>query len=185
MFFYSKPVVDDVTLREEASLDLVDLLLHTGFDLSTVDRVVGPQTGATLLAEAISKAIGVRRGTLCKWASPAKGTDQEKKTMVWDDPERKVLPGEHVLLCEDVTTTGGSVLLANDAVLKAGGIPFSRVLTLVNRSGENSIGEDLNLLALITKHGPIWSPEECPLCKDGSEAISPKRPETNWELLTA
>lgn len=135
MFFYSKPVVDDVNLRVEASLDLVDLLLHTGFDLSKVDRVVGPQTGATLLAEAISKAIEMRRGAKCKWASPAKGKDGEQKIMVWDDPSQKVLPGERVLLCEDVTTTGGSVLLAKDAVLQAGGIPHARVLTLVNRSG--------------------------------------------------
>jgi orotate phosphoribosyltransferase len=85
-----------------------------------------------------------------------------------------------VLFCEDVLTTGGSVELAEDAVLENGGIVLPYILVLVNRSGLTEVNGK-KIIALINRDFPKWTPEECPLCKEGSEAIPPKG--DNWELL--
>jgi orotate phosphoribosyltransferase len=186
LFFNARQVIPDRNLLEKAAFDLVDKLLILGEDIRFISRVVGPQTGATKLAEFISTAIASRRGYGCLWASPAKGEDKE---MIWDDPGRKVLPGERVLLCEDTVTTAGSVLSARKAVVTAGGIPMNHVLVLVNRSGFLYAGNQRShLVSLITQEGPLWEPDDCPLCKGvngvTSEAIPAKDPE-NWARLNA
>lgn len=166
---------------QEAAFDLVTLLQQAGGNISTIDRVVGPQTGATLLAQFISKEIENRRNKVCAWASPAKHLIADKKVMIFDDPSNTVAMGERVLMCEDVCTTGGSVKLAMDAVRRCRGVILPFFLPLVNRSGRGDI-EDLQICALITRELPIWDPDDCPLCPLGSRAITPKN---NWAELTA
>jgi orotidine-5'-phosphate decarboxylase len=140
-FFNSRLVIVDEAMLLEAAQDLVELFMQNGGDIEKVDRVVGPQTGATKLAELVSNVIGEKRGRPCAWASPAKHEDGGKKSMIFDDPDRKVLPNERLLLCEDVLTTGGSVELTIDACLAcASGVtvlPF--ILVLVNRSGKEKV----------------------------------------------
>ncbi len=181
-FFNSKLVTDDDTLREEAVDDLVEILLVTEkFDMSTVDRVVGPATGATRLAESMSINISTRLLYPCQWASPEKDGEDQHKRMVFK--ETKVFPGESVLLCEDVITTGGSVDLTADAAYRAGGILLPYIIVLVNRSGFKEINNK-KVVALIDRPMPIWTPSLCPLCEKGSQAIRPKGTE-NWARLNA
>lgn len=168
-------------LLKQAASDLVDQFLEVGGDMATVDRVVGPQTGATLLAELISIEISRRRGKWSAWGSPKKETFSGQDFMIFDNPKRSVQVGEHVLMCEDVVTTGGSVKRAIDGVKKHGGEVLPYLLPIVNRSGQTCI-EGLTLCGLITRDLPIWKPEECPLCPAGSTAIRPKE---HWAELTA
>ena len=182
-FFNSRRVIPDEPLLREAASDLVDHFLIRGGDLKSIDRVVGPQTGATKLAEFISEEIGKRRGRACAWASPAKIGEGEDKQMVFDDSDHMVSRGEVVLLCEDVLTTGGSIGLTLKAILKSGGTVWPLVLVLVNRSGLTET-HWLETVALINRSLPIWTPDECPLCRQGSEAIRPKGPE-EWTRLNA
>ncbi|HAO64405.1 TPA: hypothetical protein DCQ44_00290 [Candidatus Taylorbacteria bacterium] len=182
-FFNSRPVIADEPLLREAASDLVDLFIIKGGDIEHVDRVVGPQTGATKLAEFLSDEIGKRRKRPCHWASPAKQGEGELKAMVFNDPKHMVMPGERVLLCEDVLTTGGSVELTARAVKEKGGIILHIVLILVNRSGLVTAYDNL-IVALIDRNMPTWEQAECPLCAAGSEAIRPKGiPE--WARLNA
>lgn len=173
----------------EVAHDLVELFVRAHGNIEVVDRVVGPQTGATFLAECISDEIGKRRGRPCDWASPRhikKG--QSSSPMIFDDREHFVLPEEIVLMCEDVVSTGGSVGLACEAVLKCGANILSTVLTVVNRSNFLHLSAEgyvlSPILALITVHIPLWTSDECPLCKLGSKAIRPKGEEA-WKRLTA
>lgn len=168
-------------LREAAS-DLLDLFLKDGGAIYGISRVVGPQTGATKLAEFVCDEIGKRRGFPCTWASPAKQGEGEEKTMVFNDPTRKVIPGEMALIVEDVATTAGSIQKTRDAIRREGGLVYPFVLMLVNRSGLVDVN-GLQIVALIDHEMPIWKPEECPLCKQGSEAIRPKG--ENWAILNA
>ena len=101
--------------------------------------------------------------------------------MVFSDEELDLLPNQSILLCEDVLTTGGSVDLAATAVTNAGGIVLPFILVLVNRSGLTE-ANGKKIVALIDRPMPMWTPEECPLCKQGSEAI---RPKDNWMRLNA
>ena len=146
-----------------------------------VDVVVGPQTGATKLAELISKKIPAYTGEPCSWASPAKKEDAGEKSMIFTDDELKLLRGQSVLPCDDVFTTGGSVDLAAAGVTSAGGIVLPFILVLVNRSGLTEVSGK-TIIALIDRLMPMWTPEECPLCQEGSEAIRPKE---NWPRLNA
>lgn len=170
-----------VLLLKQAASDLVDQFLTIGGDLTCVNRVVGPQTGATRLAKYISLEIGKRRGNTCTWGSPKKDTLDGRDVMVFDDPDQCVLPSELVLMCEDVVTTGGSVKRAIDAVKHHGAEVLPYLLPIVNRSGQTCI-EGLTVCGLITRDLPIWKPDDCPLCPLGSKAIRPKE---HWSELAS
>lgn len=180
-FFNSRLVIPDDQLMREAASDLVDHFLLQGGDITAVETVVGPQTGATKLAQFIDEELNAR-GVRCLWASPAKDDTTGEKYMVFTDDDREKVQGRDALLCEDVLTTGGSVELTVDALAFAGSFPMSTVLVLVNRSGHTHVGS-MRIVALIDISMPMWLPEECPLCQAGSEAIRPKG--ENWALLNA
>jgi orotate phosphoribosyltransferase len=183
-FFNSRLVIPDEALLQDAACDLLELFAQQGGEVSKVQVVVGPQTGATKLAELVrDQVIFFKRGE-CFSASPAKSESEGKKTMVFSDEELVLLPGQSILLCEDVLSTGGSVDLAETAIRNAGGSVLPFILVLVNRSGLIEVGGK-KIIALIDHLMPMWTPEECPLCKnkEGSEALRPKG--ENWALLNA
>lgn len=168
-------MIEHTDLLDTAASDLIELLEAQDFSTLAVDRVVGPQTGATKLAELMAKRMR------CLWSSPAKSGEGDEKAMVFSSEEAALLFGESVLLCEDVLTTGGSVNLAAKAIVDAGGELLPFIAVLVNRSGLHTV-DGRQIAALIDHHMPTWSPEDCPLCKEGSE---PVRPKENWERLNA
>jgi orotate phosphoribosyltransferase len=180
-FFNSRLVIPDEVLLRDAASDLLELLGNSDeIDGFEVDIVVGPQTGATKLAELISGLLP-DWGCSCRWASPAKNEQQGQKSMIFSDADLRRLPGSMVLLCEDVLTTCGSIDLTATAVTNAGGIVLPVILALVNRSGLTEV-DGKNIIALIDRPMPMWTPDECPLCKVGSEAL---RPKDNWAKLNA
>lgn len=186
-FFAAKLVIDNSNLRSEALSDLLDLAIRAGLNIDKINRVVGPATGATLLAKSLAAEITQRRNLKCLWGSPVKDESTGTRIMVFptNDPENTIKPFELVLPIEDVMTTGESTILTLNAVRKLGGIPMSLILTMVNR-GEDSYLRSKPIIALLHSHLPTWNPNECKekhLCKLGSESISPKRPPENWNLL--
>ncbi len=187
-FFDSRLVIANESLLKLAVNDLVSLLIENNMDLHQVDVVVGPQTGATKLAELLSLEITASKilpsigGLLaCLSASPAKHLEGDVKSMLFNDEEWYCISGRHILLCEDVLTTGGSVELTIKAVKEAGGTVLPYVVVLVNRSGLLEVNGK-KIIALIDHEMSVWEPHECPLCKQGSVAIRPKD-EGNWEQL--
>jgi orotate phosphoribosyltransferase len=180
-FFNSRLVIPDEVLLRDAASDLLELFAQQGGDVVEVQGVVGPQTGATKLAELVSDQITAFTKSECFWASPAKNEQEGQKSMVFSDEDLGILPGQSVLLCEDVLTTGGSVDLTATAVTNADGIVLPFLLVLVNRSGLTEASEK-KIVALIDRPMPMWTPEECPLCKDGSKVM---RPKDNWTRLNA
>ena len=96
---------------------------------------------------------------------------------------RPVKEGEYVLIVEDVITSGGSVSVMTDAISRAGAHSSPFVLSLLNRSPFSEIAEK-RIISLVDYHLPTWEPDDCPLCKKGSEAIWPKGV-GNWAKLNA
>ncbi len=183
-FFNSRLVIPDEDLLDEAAADLVEKLGFQDGNQVGVDSIVGPQTGATKLAEFIYGHMADCGESPRFWASPAKSEKDGQKSMVFNSAELCLLAQRKpVLLCEDVLSTGGSIELTAAAVKDAGGIVLPYVLVLVNRSGLTEIGGK-KIVALIDHLMPMWEPDECPLCKQGSEAIRPKGTE-NWDRLNA
>ena len=178
-FFNSRLVIPDEALLRAAASDLLELFIINRGNFAEIEGVVGPQTGATKLAELVSKQCPAG----CFFASPAKKEINGVKSMVFSDEERALLPGKSILLCEDVLTTGGSVDLTDNAVTDAGGFVLPFVLVLVNRSGLTEVNGK-KIVALISHPMPTWMADDCDLCKKGSEAIRPKGPE-EWARLNA
>ncbi len=178
-FFNSKPVIADLALLAEAAADLLQLFFAEGGDPLQIQGVVGPQTGATKLAQFMSGQLG----NGCFAVSPQKAGEGEDKSMILSEEDSTKLQGKDVLLCDDVVTTSGSVRLAAAAVIAAGGKVLPYILCLVNRSGLTEV-DGRKIIALIDQPMPMWTAEDCPLCKVGSEAIRPKE-NNNWARLTA
>ncbi|OGU27433.1 MAG: orotate phosphoribosyltransferase, partial [Ignavibacteria bacterium GWA2_35_9] len=89
--------------------------------------------------------------------------------------------GEKVLVCEDVVTTGGSVFEVID-IVKNSGAEVVGVGFIVDRSnGKVNFGLSLPRLAgtdfpqfsTVKLDAVSFSPDECPLCKEGIELVKP------------
>jgi orotate phosphoribosyltransferase len=74
---------------------------------------------------------------------------------------------KHVIVVDDVLTTGGSQKSVIDAVTDLGG-RVSGAAALWNRGGVTAerLGAPY-LYALVTRELESWTPEECPLCREG------------------
>jgi len=181
-FFNSELVMEDAAMVADACAGLTQKLVSSGLELADVNRVVGPAMGAITLAHEMASQISRKFSgpNPCLRSYTEKVQDEKgKKRMVFK--RSKIRNGESILLVEDVLTTGGSVELVKGAVEAAGGVVLPTMVVLVNRSGVPTVS-GLKILALIDRHMPIWEPDECPLCKAGSEEILPKGVE-NWARL--
>jgi len=125
-----------------------------------ITAVVGPATGAIILAYEAAKQLGVR----------SLFTEREDGKMVY----RRGFtlgPEDRVLVVEDVVTTGGSVKEVI-AATKEKGAEVVGVGVLVDRSG-GRVDFGVPLKALLTVNIQTYQPEDCPLCAAGSTPIKP------------
>lgn len=120
-----------------------------------VDTVVGPMTGGILLAHEVGKALGTR----------AIFTERENGRMTFRRGFT-LSPEERVLIVEDIVTTGGSVEEVIEAVRAFGGVPVG-VGMLVDRSGGTVNFGAVPHKALLHLTVETFSPDDCPLCKEG------------------
>lgn len=174
---------------------------HSQFYLQSAKVLEDPKNAKTL-AEAVAKQIkesGLQVDTVC---APALGgliagfalaTALDKRSIFAERVEGKmtvrrgfeVSKGEKVIICEDIITTGGSAMEAAAAIEALGGEVVG-IAALANRGfchRENSNVErkencklpaDLPFFALDDFTFEMYSPDDCPLCKEGkSEAIKP------------
>ncbi len=126
-----------------------------------VDTVAGPAMGGVILAYELARALGAR----AIFAEKDEGRMAFKRGFA-------VTPGEKVMVVEDAVTTGGSVQLVIDA-LKELGAEVAGVGTIVDRSGGKA-DFGVPFKAALTLDIPSYSPEECPLCREGVPVTKPK-----------
>jgi len=138
--------------------------------IKSIVRVIGPGTGAITLADRIAEAFPNN----CM-------SGYTEKTDEGQVLARFSCTGEIVIPCEDTITSGGSVTSTIAAIEAGGGKVADFILAVCNRSGQKEIG-GRRIVALIDVPMQNWSPDDCPLCKRGSEAIRPKK--ENWLRLT-
>lgn len=122
--------------------------------------VVSPALGGLIIGHEVGRALGVRA---C-FTERVDGVMTMRRGFHLD-------PGEHVVMVEDVITTG----LSSEetlAVIRALGATPVATACVANRSGKNEL-DGLPLISLLQPKFPVWSPAECPLCEAGSTAIKP------------
>ena len=181
-FFNSRLVIADEAMLREAASDLVEKYQKMHGIGHYIDAVVGPQTGATLLAKLIAEVrSALPQGNPTFSESPAKKEVDGRTIMHFSQDEIAGLHRRAIILCEDVISTGGSINLVVDALAAVECRIVPVIIALVNRSGKSDI-QERNIVALIDRELPMWRPEDCPLCKKGSIVIIPK---DNWKRLTS
>ena len=124
-----------------------------------VDLVAAPAVGGIIIGFAVAQALGVKFIF----------SERENGAMVFrrgfEVPE-----GAHVLVVEDVVTTGRSVAEVIDLVRSAGGTPTA-VASIIDRGGPKAF--DVELLSLLRLDVESWEPTECGLCGDGVPLYAP------------
>ena len=138
-----------------------------------IDTVCAPALGGLIAGFALAQALDVRY----IFAERVNGAMSIRRGF-------EVGSGERVLMCEDIITTGGSAMEAAAVVRELGG-EIVGVAALANRGfckRKNSdietkqnckLPQDIPFFALADFTFEMYSPDICPLCKDGSEAIKP------------
>jgi orotate phosphoribosyltransferase len=133
-----------------------------------VDLVAGPTTGGVILAFETARQLGTL-GIFAEEVTDAEGRMRREFRRGFS-----ILPGERVLLVDDILTTGGSLLAMIPAVEALGG-EIVECLVLVDRSGGQATlsspmtGRTYPLRALWQLDLPTYEPGEaaCPRCAAG------------------
>ncbi|MDR2715413.1 MAG: orotate phosphoribosyltransferase [Coriobacteriaceae bacterium] len=124
-----------------------------------IDLVAAPAVGGIVFGYAVASALDRR----FIWSERV-GTAMTLRRSF------EVRPGERVLVCEDVVTTGGSVQELIGLVEAAGGIVVA-VTSLIYRGGERKFSAPY--YPLIEMATPSWDPADCALCGQGRPLDSP------------
>lgn len=140
----------------------------------SVDWVVGSNHAAVSLATFVAYLLGVQSDF------PDKGPG---KAQVWQ--RHKIPKDARVLQVEELMTTAFTAQQVREGIQRAHDhlvqfVPFMPVL--IHRSAEMEV-DGAAVVPVCHLDIENWTPEECPLCRQGSEAISPKTPIENWGRL--
>lgn len=138
-----------------------------------IDAVCAPALGGLIAGFALATALDVR----FIFAERAEGEMTIRRGF-------EVKEGEKYLVCEDIITTGGSALEAAREIVKGGGVVVAyaalanrgfcqRVGSEIERKDNCKLPLDKPLFALEDFAFEMYSPETCPMCKEGSVAIKP------------
>ncbi len=138
--------------------------LAQSFKDDNIDVVAGPTIGAVILSQWTAYHLGKLKG------SPVQSVYVEKKdggfalTRGYD----KVVTGKNVLVVEDVTTSGGSLVKVIEAVKQAGGNVVGAGV-MVNKNPDEITDKTFGtkLVSLLDERIDIYPPEDCPLCESG------------------
>ena len=133
------------------------------------DWVIGPAFGAITLGHEIAHGLNK------KFAFTEPVQIKGKKMQVLKRFE--IEAGEKVLVVEDAISTGGSILKTIEVLENIGVEIIPCVASVVNWSGRDKLG-NRDIISLFSAQPKRWTPESCPLCKGGSEAL---RPKANWK----
>lgn len=140
------------------------------FSDATIEVVVSPAIGGLIIGQEVARALpepkGGRGGGV-----PAIFVERDAGGTMTMRRGFSLKPDQHVLVIEDVWTTGGSTLEAIQVVEEAGG----RVVAagaLIDRSG-GKIEFPVEAQALLDQPIASFEPDECPLCREGSLAVKP------------
>lgn len=169
-YLQSAKVLEDPKRAEVLAKELAKQIKDYGIE---IDTVCSPAIGGLIAGYELARALGVR----FIFTERKEGKMTLRRGF-------EVKPGERVLICEDIITTGGSAMEAAEELEKRGAkiVAFA---ALANRGvckrvgGQNEskpeckLPKDKPFFALADFDFPIYEPEECPLCKSGSKPIKP------------
>ena len=169
-YLQSAKVLEDTGRAEVLSFGLAREIIKSEIE---VDTICAPALGGILAGYELARALSIRSIFV------------ERKNGVMELRRGfEIKDGEKVLICEDIITTGGSAMEAAKAIEALGGVVVG-FASLANRGFCKRDGTSLEpkpecklptnkpLFALDDFEFEMYTPEECPMCKEGSIAIKP------------
>ncbi len=182
-FFLCKALLMHGNLREIVAACIVRRLRKSG--LGHVDAVFGSPQSSILLTGDIGRLIGAPTLVLEKDPKDPAGKKMLYKNDVPLPPNARLLQVEELITTFDSATASRSAI---NSVVDSGlsfvdqiGVFVYRPPDLVYHTNDGS-----SVVPFIAKEVDSWdplSPGGCPLCKQGSEALTPKG--ENWARLIA
>ncbi|HEX3120695.1 MAG TPA: orotate phosphoribosyltransferase [Candidatus Acidoferrum sp.] len=141
------------------------------FSDATIEAVVSPAMGGLIIGQEVARALPQPKAGLVGAGAPAMFVERDASGSMCLRRGFSLKPDQHVLVIEDVWTTGGSTQEAIRVVEEAGG----RVVAagaLIDRSG-GKVEFPVEAQALLDLPIASYEPDDCPLCRDGSAAVKP------------
>jgi orotate phosphoribosyltransferase len=129
------------------------------FRSASVTTVIGPAMGGVILAFETARHLNVRN------IFAEKGPDGD----LFFDRGFALMPGEPVLVVDDVLTTGGSVKKVL-SLLEETGAKVAGVAFLIDRTN-GGVDFGVPFFACHAMSIESYAPNDCPLCKQGLELI--------------
>lgn len=140
------------------------------FSDARIDVVVSPALGGVIIGQEVARALPPPKDSV-GGGVPAMFVERDASGIMTLRRGFALQPDQHVLVVEDVWTTGGSTQEAIHVVEEAGG----RVVAagaLIDRSG-GQIELSVESNALVELEVKSYEPDDCPLCRQGSVAVKP------------
>lgn len=140
------------------------------FSDAKIEAVVSPAIGGLTIGQEVARALPEAKNTI-GGGVPALFVERDASGMMTLRRGFSLKPDQHVLVVEDVWTTGGSTQEAIRVVEEAG----ARVVAagaLIDRSG-GKIEFEVEAQSLMQLPIASFEPEDCPLCRQGSTAVKP------------
>jgi len=169
-YLQSAKILEHPEIGEKLGKELAKRIKNAGIE---VDLVCSPALGGILAGYELARGLGVR----FIFTERKDGEMTLRRGF-------EVKPGERVVICEDIITTGGSALEASREIEKRGGkvVAFSAIANRglcprvggdISRSPQCKLPENIPFFALGDFQFEVYDPTECPLCKEGSTPIKP------------
>lgn len=124
------------------------------------DTVASPAIGGLVIGYETAKALNVR----FIWTERQDGIMTLRRGFSVNENER-------ILVVEDVITTGGSTRECIEALEKSGAKVVAAASIIDRSGGTADVG--VMRIALATLDVPSYTPEDCPMCHRGVEAVKP------------
>jgi orotate phosphoribosyltransferase len=124
-----------------------------------IDAVIAPALGGIVVGQEVARQLKVRS----MFAERSNGVMQLRRGFA-------IAKGEHILVCEDVITTGGSVREVLGIVVAAGGV-VAGTASIVDRSGGSVRLPDF--FPILRLEVITYEPDACPLCRQGIPVSKP------------
>ncbi|MGB2592922.1 MAG: orotate phosphoribosyltransferase [Candidatus Acidiferrum sp.] len=140
------------------------------FSDATIGAVVSPALGGVVIGQEVARALPEPKGS-SGGGVPALFVERDASGILTLRRGFSLQPDQHVLVVEDVWTTGGSTLETIQVVEEAGG----RVVAagaLIDRSG-GKIEFPVESQTLLDLPIASYEAEDCPLCREGGVAVKP------------
>lgn len=126
-----------------------------------IDAICGPAMGGIIVAWELARQLGV----------PAFFTERDDSGAMSLRRGFQVEQGQHILIAEDVVTTGKSSV-ETAKILEAAGATVCALACVVDRRAPD-MGVQWPLYAAAKVSVETWPAENCELCNQGSTAVKP------------